>query len=112
MRRAQVVRWVVIAVCVVGIVGMIVGSVADDNGVALTFGLVTAAAALCLIVATAVTTPTSTSAAAPSAAAPTSRAFDEVQAARVEELIQRLVAQGVPEDDVRDLVREAVRLGG
>jgi len=93
--------------CVVGIVGMIVGSVSDDNGLALTFGLVTAAAAMCLIVATAVTTATP----APASGPATVGAFDEVQAARVEELIQRLVARGVPEDEVRDLVREAVRLG-
>jgi len=110
MSRARAVRWVVIAVCVIGIAGMIVGSIADDNGVALTFGLVTAAAALCLIVATAVTTGTP----GPSTASTGSagqRAFDEAQAARVEELIQRLVAEGAAEHEVRDLVREAVRLG-
>jgi hypothetical protein len=51
--------------------------------------------------------------ATPTPASGTARgsAFDEAQAARVEELIQRLVARGVPEDEVRDLVREAVRLG-
>ena len=107
MTRARVVRWVVIGVCVIGIVGMIVGSIGDDNGVALTFGLVTAAAALCLIVATAVTTQTPGAPNAPSATAK----FDETQAARVEELIQRLVTLGVPEDEVRSLVREAVKLG-
>ena len=35
---ARVVRRVVIAVCVIGIGGMIAGSVADNNAVALTFG--------------------------------------------------------------------------
>jgi hypothetical protein len=106
MTRARIVRWVVIVVCVVGIVGMIVGSVGDDNGLALTFGLVTAAAVACLMVATAVST---TGSAAPTAS--TERPFDEAQAARVEELIGRLVAQGAAEDEVRDLVREAVVLG-
>jgi hypothetical protein len=95
-------------VCVVGIAGMIIGSVSDDNGLALTFGLVTAAAVVCLMVATAVSTPGTN--AAPAGAS--SRAFDEAQGARVEELIQRLTARGAPEDEVRTLVREAVRLGG
>ena len=108
MTRARIVRWVVIVVCVVGIAGMIVGSVGDDNGLALTFGLVTAAAIACLMVATAVSTP---GAHAPAAAPNPMRSFDETQAARVEELIQRLVARGVPENEVRALVREAVRLG-
>jgi hypothetical protein len=102
MGRARIVRWIVIGVCVAGIAGMIVGSVADNNDVALTFGLITAAAVLCLMVATAVSPPTTTAAAA---------AFDEGQAARVEALVARLVADGVPEDKVRELVGEAVRLG-
>ena len=93
---ARAVRLVVIGVCVAGIAGMIVGSVADNNAVALTFGLVTAAAVLCLIVATAVSPSTS---------------VDEDQAARVEDLVERLVAAGAPENEVRTLVGEAVRLG-
>jgi len=105
MTRARIVRWVVIGVCVVGIAGMIVGSVADNNDVALTFGLITAAAVLCLMVATAVTPPTST------AIATTTNAFDERQAARVEQLVERLVSDGGHEDTVRELVGEAVRLG-
>jgi len=100
MSRAQVVRWVVIGVCAAGIAGMVVGSVADNNDVALTFGLITAAAVLCLMVATAVSPQ-----AAPVAA------FDEGQAARVEQLVMRLVAAGAREDAVRRLVGEAVRLG-
>jgi hypothetical protein len=103
MARARVVRWVVIGVCAVGIAGMIVGSVADNNDVALTFGLITAAAVLCLMVATAVTPPSTAGTAAAT--------FDEGQAARVEQLVERLVAQGAAEDAVRRLVREAVRLG-
>lgn len=103
MSRARVVRWVVIGVCVIGIAGMIVGSVGDNNDVALTFGLITAAAVLCLMVATAVS---------PSTTVTTSAViFDEAQAARVEQLVERLVAAGAPEDSVRQLVGEAVRLG-
>lgn len=105
MSRARVVRWVVIGVCAIGIAGMIVGSVADNNDLALTFGLITAAAVLCLMVATAVTPPQAT------AIATTTTAFDERQAARVELLVERLVADGAPETAVRELVGEAVRLG-
>jgi len=93
---AKGVRWIVIAVCAAGIAGMIAGSVADNNAVALTFGLVTAAAVLCLIVATAVGG---------------TQHFDEARGARVEELVGRLVAAGAPEDDVRALVGAAVHLG-
>jgi len=106
MSRARAVRWVVIAVCVVGIAGMIVGSVADNNDVALTFGLITAAAVLCLMVATAVSPPLASSMTATATAA-----FDEAQAARVERLVDGLVAGGADESDVRRLVGEAVRLG-
>src|SRR2546423_14844478 len=102
MSRARIVRWVVIGVCVVGIAGMIVGSVADNNDLALTFGLITAAAVLCLMVATAVSPPASATKAAE---------FDDAQAARVENLVGRLVAEGAPEAAVRDLVGEAVRPG-
>src|SRR5438309_5643287 len=100
MERARVVRWVVIGVCITGVAGMIVGSAADDNGLALTFGLVTAAAVACLMVATAVSAP----------ARPPAQ-FDEQQAARVEGLVGLVVAQGAAEDTVRHLVREAVQLG-
>jgi len=92
------VRWVVVAVCASGIAGMVVGSIADDNTVTLTFGLLTAAAVACLIVATAVT------GGAPAEA-------DEVAGARVEELVAALVAGGAEDAAVRALVREAVVLG-
>jgi len=102
MSRARVVRWVVIGVCVVGVAGIIGGSIADNNAVALTFGLVTAVAVVCLMVATAV---------AGSSTATHTTHFDEDQAARVEHLVGRLVADGASEDAVRRLVGEAVRLG-
>jgi hypothetical protein len=102
MGRARVVRWIVIGVCVVGVAGIIGGSIADNNAVALTFGLITAVAVVCLMVATAVSGPSG------AAKAP---AFDEAQAARVEQLVGRLVADGASENDVRQLVGEAVRLG-
>ena len=85
------VRRVVIAVCVCGIAGMIVGSVADNNGMAITFGLVTAVAVLCLIVATAVTRQTT------------------VAGEEVEALVARLTTQGASEADVRQLLKLARR---
>ncbi len=86
-----------IGVCVAGIAGMIAGSVADDNALTLTFGLVTAAAVVCLIVATAV--------------AGGAGDVDTVAGRRVEELVDSLVAGGAEEATVRDLVREAVTVG-
>ena len=82
---------------------MIAGSVADDNDVALTFGLLTAAAVACLMVATAV------GAGAPGGGP--EGALDEEQARRVEGLVGDLVAGGAEESRVRELVAEAVRLG-
>ena len=91
---AVAVRRIVWVVAALGIAGMIVSSINDNTGAALTFGLVTAVAVLCLIVATAV------------AGRP-----DEAHAARVEELVGEVVAQGADEATVRRLVGEAVRLG-
>ena len=108
----RAVRRMVVAVCVAGIAGMIVSSIADNNGAALTFGLLTTAAIMCLLVATAVTR------AAPEAGTPrppSSRSAaeppDEAQAALVEGLVAGLVAGGADEREVRTLVGEAVRLG-
>jgi len=89
---------VVVIVCAAGIAGMVVGSIADDNTATLTFGLVTAAAVACLIVATAV-------------AGGGPREAAEVAGERVERLVRGLVAGGAEEAAVRDLVREAVVLG-
>ena len=93
-----VVRRIVIAVCVAGIAGMIVSSIADNTGAALTAGLVTAIAVLCLIVATAVT-------------AAQGVGVSELLASEVEERVEALVADGADEARVRDRVGAAVRLG-
>jgi hypothetical protein len=92
------VRRLVIGVCVAGIAGMIVSSIADNTGAALTAGLVTAIAVLCLIVATAVT-------------AARGVGIDELLAADVEERVAELVDAGADEAAVRRLVRAAVHLG-
>jgi Na+/H+-dicarboxylate symporter len=94
----NVIRPFVIAVCVAGIAGMIATSIADSAGGALAFGLVTAAAVLCLVVASAL-------------AADGAPADMETQAARVEALVGEVVDGGADEHTVRRLVGEAVRLG-
>jgi hypothetical protein len=93
----RAVRLSVIVVCVGGIAGMIAASVADNNAIALTFGLISAAAVACLIVATAVTNP--------------AMARDDADAERVEAMIRDLVDAGADETAVRVLVREVVHLG-
>lgn len=95
----RIVRRLVLVVFVGGIAGMIVGSIADNNGTAITFGLVTAVAAVCLILVTSVTTRDG------------SVAFDEARAQAMEAQIRTLVAEGADEAQVRELVRDAVQLG-
>jgi hypothetical protein len=87
------VRRLVIAVCVAGIAGMIVSSIAESNGAAVTFGIITAVAVLVLIAVT--------------AAGP--RPMSDEDAAALEASIQQLVASGADESAVRDLVRRARR---
>jgi hypothetical protein len=79
---------------------MIVTSIADSTGGALTFGLATAAAVVGLILVTSVT-------AAPAAG----DLLAEAAAERVELEVAELVARGVEEDAVRRVVRAAARLG-
>jgi hypothetical protein len=96
---ARTVRRIVVALFVAGVAGLIVTSILDEQGAAVTIGLLTAAAAVCLIVATAV-----------GQHAPP-RPLDEEQAAVVESLVHGLMADGADEAALRSLVREAVRLG-
>jgi hypothetical protein len=91
----------VLAVCVGGIAGMIVSSIADNTGAAMTFGLVTAVAVLCLMVATAVTGGAKVGA----------ESHLNLLGDQVEEQVEALVAGGADEAKVRDLVRAAVKLG-
>jgi multisubunit Na+/H+ antiporter MnhB subunit len=92
---ARVVRSVVVAVCVLGIAGMIGGSIAEEQGLALTAGLLSAAAVVCLIVATAVAPPRDGPALTDS----------------IEHQVSALVAAGCDEHAVRRLVAEAAELG-
>jgi predicted MFS family arabinose efflux permease len=94
------VRYVVIGLCVAGIVGMIVASVAgNNNGWVVTFGLL---AVVSIVVLMAFST---------ASRGGTSTAVDESVAETVERRIRDLVETGADEAAVRDLVRDAVRLG-
>jgi hypothetical protein len=104
----RLVRGIAVGVSAGGIVGMIVSSVLNHNGAAITFGLLTAAAVLCSMVATAVATDTARRL---GSAAPASPAVDEETASRVEEMVGQLVAGGADEAALRDLVRQSVLLG-
>ncbi len=82
-----------------GIPALIVSSIAGNNeGWVLTFGMISAVAAIILM--------------AVSAATSTKRldAFDDVVAERVEQRIRMLVEAGANETDVRNLVRESMSL--
>ena len=103
--RPRTVRRVVALVFLGGVAGMIVGSIADNNGTAITFGIITAMAAVGLILVTSVAPP----------GADRTSGHDEVDpevAADVEARIQALVADGADEDAVRRLVRRVTELGG
>jgi len=102
MISARTVKLFAVGVCVVGIAGMIVTSATDHNGAAITFGIVTAVAILCSMVATSV---------AASAGIIEPVYPPDQLAARVEQQIESLVETGAEEQAVRQLVGEAVRLG-
>jgi hypothetical protein len=94
------VRYVVIGLCAVGIIGMIVASAAgNNNGWVVTFGLL---AAVSIVVLMAFSAASRNSGPAP---------VDESIAERVERQVRGLVETGADEAAVRDLVRDAVRLG-
>ena len=93
-------RRLLLAVCILGIPGMIVTSIADSTGGALAFGLATAIAVLGLILVTSVTAP-------PAAG----DVLAEAAAERVELEVAELAARGADEESLRRLVRAAVRLG-
>ena len=94
------VRGTALGLCVTGIVGMIVTSIADRIDAALTFGFVGAVGAFTLLLVGVLV---------PAVEAATS--MDERQAAKIEAAVQRLIAAGADEDDLRSTVRDAVELG-
>lgn len=82
-------------VATAGIPGIIVGSIAGNDAVAMTFGAITVTAALGLILVTAVTVGTSV----------------DVTGSSVESQIAALVEGGAAEEQVRALVADVVRFG-
>jgi hypothetical protein len=106
----RLIRRLVIVVFVAGIAGMIVGSIADNNGAAITFGLITAVAALALILVSSVAPPGAFTSRRRPMDQP-SVPVDERVAADVEARIERLVAAGADETELRKLVQRAIELG-
>jgi hypothetical protein len=111
MPRTTAIRIAVIVVCAGGIAGMIVASATNHNGAAITFGLITAAAVLCQMVATTVLNEAKGLPGAPLGPGVEGGDAGETEAAQLEEAIQSLVDAGAEEEAVRDLARRAVRLG-
>ncbi len=87
------------ALFLAGIPAIIVSSIRGNNeGWVLTFGMITAVAALILIAVSSVTTNKRID------------AFNEVLAERLEQRVQQLVQAGANEDEVRALIRESIDL--
>jgi hypothetical protein len=112
----RTIRRIVFVVFLAGVAGMIVGSIEDNNGFAITFGVISAFAALTLIIVTSVAPPESWAGHRRSRPAGSSlpadiAVFDEVVAADVERRIVALVEGGADEADLRRLVRRAIELG-
>jgi hypothetical protein len=92
-------RRIVAVCCVGGIAGMIAGSVADNNGAAMTAGFVAAVATLCLMAAQA------------THVGPNGGGAQDALAAELEARVQDLVSSGTDEVALRSVVRKAVKLG-
>jgi len=113
----RTIRRLVVAVFVAGIAGMIVGSIADDNGVAVTFGLLSAAAAVGLILVTASAPPGAFASGNRGTEVTGGRRDDadpldeEVAGRAVEEQVGRLVDGGADEREVRELIRRSIAFG-
>jgi hypothetical protein len=111
MGRTLAIRVTVLVVCAGGIAGMIVASATKHNGAAITFGLITAVAVVCQMVATTVWNEVSGVPGAPLGPGAVPLVGPDAAAVEVEGAIQALVDAGAEEAAVRDLVRSAVRLG-
>lgn len=92
-------KWVVAVFCLGSIGAMIAASIADNNGAAVTAGMVGAIAMLCLITANAVTRGSNQGGA------------QDALAAELEARVGDLVAAGTDEVALRSIVRKAVRMG-
>jgi hypothetical protein len=103
----RIIRRIVLVVFVLGIGGMIGGSIAEVTGLAITFGLITAIAALALVLVTSVAPEGSLA----KQGEAVSRPVDEQLAGDLEDRILALVDQGADETMVRKLVGRAIELG-
>jgi hypothetical protein len=103
----RIIRRIVLIVFVLGIGGMIGGSIAEITGLAITFGLITAIAALALVLVTSVAPEGSLA----KQGEAVSRPVDELLAGDLEDRILALVDQGADETMVRKLVGRAIELG-
>ena len=96
----RLIKSVCIALFLAGIPSLIVSSIAGNNeGWVLTFGMVTAIAAIILMAVSASTNDRRLD------------AFDEVAAERLETRVRALVDAGADENEVRAVVRDAIDLG-
>ena len=112
MARTSAIRVTVLVVCGVGIVGMIVASATKHNGAAITFGLITAVAIVCSMVATAVAAETAHRLSGREGLDGIDQTLPvDGLAEIVENQVQAMVSAGVEEDALRALVGESVRLG-
>jgi hypothetical protein len=93
-------RIICAVVFVGGIGGLIMSSIlGNNNGTVLTIGAPTAIAAIALLAASSVVNREPID------------AFSDARAEQLEATIQQLISAGAPESQVRDLVRESMRLG-
>ena len=100
MRAAKIIRIGCAVIFLGGLAGIIASSIAGNNeGFVLTFGSITAIAALILIAVSAVTNRTKID------------VFTDADAEKLESQIVSLVEQGADETAVRALVREALNIG-
>lgn len=90
-----------------GIPGMIVASIKDNAGAAVTFGLIAASVAVALIACSAVTLDRR---GPPGVDDPGPADEREAQAEALEARVRAVVGAGADEDAVRDLVRVAMRV--
>ncbi|MEY4131493.1 MAG: hypothetical protein RLZZ31_1617 [Actinomycetota bacterium] len=105
----RIIRRVVLVLFVAGIAAMIASSIADNNGAAVTFGLLTTMAAVSLVLVTAVSPAEAL--AKPKEAKASTPSTNPQTAKDVEDRIERLVQAGANESEVRKLVSRAVDLG-
>ncbi len=101
----RLVRRGVVAVFIAGIIGMIVSSILDSTGGAITFGLLTAVAAIALVLVTSVSPPGALGRDG------TSVVTDERVAADLETRVAALVESGTDEEQLRRLVTRAIEFG-